>query len=228
MPRSIAAVARQGRAATYAGSLRGPLGQLPPRGQRQPAAQSTPPPRAAAAAASTIDARAPLCRLFACSFGVDEFGDEEVAEDNPWGEEEELGDGNQQQQGLEGAHPLAANCTLSTGTCQSASCWRPWERVHGCPNSSVHAARHSAHYSIARGRSHKCCCLWLACCLPAGQEQVEILEQGPQAGQQGAQTERPRITTRYLTKYEKARVLGTRALQVRRRSASQPASQPRL
>lgn len=48
--------------------------------------------------------------------------------------------------------------------------------------------------------------------LGAGQDQVEILEQGP--GQQQAQAERPRITTRYLTKYEKARVLGTRALQV--------------
>lgn len=52
----------------------------------------------------------------------------------------------------------------------------------------------------------------LPACLPAAAEQqVEILEQGP--GQQ--QAERPRITTRYLTKYEKARVLGTRALQVR-------------
>ena len=28
------------------------------------------------------------------------------------------------------------------------------------------------------------------------------------------EAERPRITTRYLTKYEKARVLGTRALQI--------------
>ena len=45
----------------------------------------------------------------------------------------------------------------------------------------------------------------------AGQEQVEILEQGP--GGQG-QADRPRITTRCLTKYEKARVLGTRALQI--------------
>jgi hypothetical protein len=40
------------------------------------------------------------------------------------------------------------------------------------------------------------------------------MEQGP--GQPApAPADRPRITTRYLTKYEKARVLGTRALQVR-------------
>jgi hypothetical protein len=45
-----------------------------------------------------------------------------------------------------------------------------------------------------------------------GEEHVDILE-GEQAQQQ--QGERPRITTRYMTKYEKARVLGTRALQIR-------------
>jgi hypothetical protein len=44
------------------------------------------------------------------------------------------------------------------------------------------------------------------------EEHVDILE-GEQAAQQ--QGERPRITTRYMTKYEKARVLGTRALQIR-------------
>lgn len=40
------------------------------------------------------------------------------------------------------------------------------------------------------------------------------MEQGPGQPAQ-APADRPRITTRYLTKYEKARVLGTRALQVR-------------
>lgn len=47
----------------------------------------------------------------------------------------------------------------------------------------------------------------------AGEQQVEILEQGP--GQAAPAAQQQRITTRYLTKYEKARVLGTRALQVR-------------
>ncbi|KAI3434843.1 hypothetical protein D9Q98_002897 [Chlorella vulgaris] len=77
------------------------------------------------------------------AFGGDEFGDDDLAEDNPWGDEDEVAEdlGNQQP----------------------------------------------------------------------GQDQVEILEQGP--GQQ-QQVEKPRITTRYLTKYEKARVLGTRALQI--------------
>ncbi|PRW57780.1 DNA-directed RNA polymerases and III subunit RPABC2 [Chlorella sorokiniana] len=79
--------------------------------------------------------------------GFDEFGDEEVAEQNPWAEEEELGEGlEQQQQEL------------------------------------------------------------------AGEQQVEILEQGP--GQAAPAAQQQRITTRYLTKYEKARVLGTRALQI--------------
>lgn len=40
---------------------------------------------------------------------------------------------------------------------------------------------------------------------------IEILE--GEAAQQ-PQQDRPRITTRYMTKYEKARVLGTRALQI--------------
>lgn len=43
------------------------------------------------------------------------------------------------------------------------------------------------------------------------QEPVQILTQDP--GPRPAQG--PRITTRYITKYEKARVLGTRALQIR-------------
>ncbi len=38
---------------------------------------------------------------------------------------------------------------------------------------------------------------------------MEVLEQQPQP------TDRPRITTRYMTKYERARILGTRALQIR-------------
>ncbi|KAJ9525275.1 hypothetical protein QJQ45_020806, partial [Haematococcus lacustris] len=42
-------------------------------------------------------------------------------------------------------------------------------------------------------------------------EGVDVLEEGAQAGAQG---DRPRITTRYMTKYERARVLGTRALQI--------------
>eukprot|EP00967_Tisochrysis_lutea_P096132 scaffold140598_cov19-Tisochrysis_lutea.AAC.1 len=41
---------------------------------------------------------------------------------------------------------------------------------------------------------------------------IDVLqEQQPQ----GAAADRPRITTRYMTKYERARVLGTRALQIR-------------
>ena len=47
----------------------------------------------------------------------------------------------------------------------------------------------------------------------------------PDAGQAGGQpdirdgppqpSDRPKITTRYMTKYERARILGTRALQIR-------------
>jgi len=41
---------------------------------------------------------------------------------------------------------------------------------------------------------------------------IDVLqEQQPQ----GPVGDRPRITTRYMTKYERARVLGTRALQIR-------------
>ena len=46
--------------------------------------------------------------------------------------------------------------------------------------------------------------------LPDGDERMEILEQ-----QRQQPTNRPRITTRYMTKYERARILGTRALQIR-------------
>mmetsp|Transcript_2814 Transcript_2814/g.7016 ORF Transcript_2814/g.7016 Transcript_2814/m.7016 type:complete len:129 (-) Transcript_2814:554-940(-) len=42
------------------------------------------------------------------------------------------------------------------------------------------------------------------------EENMEVLE-GEQAAAAG---DRPRITTRYMTKYERARVLGTRALQI--------------
>ncbi|CAK0783271.1 DNA-directed RNA polymerases II, IV and V subunit 6A [Coccomyxa viridis] len=45
--------------------------------------------------------------------------------------------------------------------------------------------------------------------LPDGDERMEILEQ-----QRQQPTNRPRITTRYMTKYERARILGTRALQI--------------
>eukprot|EP00798_Chlamydomonas_sp_ICE-L_P019017 gene19017-25608_t len=42
----------------------------------------------------------------------------------------------------------------------------------------------------------------------APEDNVEILEEA------GEPVDRPRITTRYMTKYERARVLGTRALQI--------------
>lgn len=42
-----------------------------------------------------------------------------------------------------------------------------------------------------------------------GGGQTEIID-GP-----AQHSERPRITTRYMTKYERARILGTRALQIR-------------
>lgn len=44
------------------------------------------------------------------------------------------------------------------------------------------------------------------------EDNVEVLD-GNQAAAPAA--DRPRITPRYMTKYEKARVLGTRALQIR-------------
>jgi hypothetical protein len=43
---------------------------------------------------------------------------------------------------------------------------------------------------------------------PGAEVQMDVIEAGPEP------PARPRITTRYLTKYEKARVLGTRALQI--------------
>mmetsp|Transcript_39047 Transcript_39047/g.116162 ORF Transcript_39047/g.116162 Transcript_39047/m.116162 type:complete len:132 (-) Transcript_39047:113-508(-) len=45
------------------------------------------------------------------------------------------------------------------------------------------------------------------------EDAIDILE-GDAAGPAGGAEDRPRITTRYMTKYEKARVLGTRALQI--------------
>jgi DNA-directed RNA polymerase I, II, and III subunit RPABC2 len=48
----------------------------------------------------------------------------------------------------------------------------------------------------------------------APEENIDIVDaDGQQDG--GAGLPRQRITTRYMTKYEKARVLGTRALQIR-------------
>jgi hypothetical protein len=44
---------------------------------------------------------------------------------------------------------------------------------------------------------------------------VEVLE-----GVQPGAGDRPRITTRYMTKYERARVLGTRALQIRQAASA--------
>ena len=41
------------------------------------------------------------------------------------------------------------------------------------------------------------------------EDAAEILEQQTQP------SDKPRITTRYMTKYERARILGTRALQIR-------------
>ncbi|CAG9466131.1 unnamed protein product [Pedinophyceae sp. YPF-701] len=50
----------------------------------------------------------------------------------------------------------------------------------------------------------------------AGRDPVEIFDQGEQQedGAPEPQEDKPRITTRYMTKYEKARILGTRALQI--------------
>jgi DNA-directed RNA polymerase I, II, and III subunit RPABC2 len=45
-----------------------------------------------------------------------------------------------------------------------------------------------------------------------GEERMEVLD-GAQPPQQPSNA--PRITTRYMTKYERARILGTRALQIR-------------
>jgi len=44
---------------------------------------------------------------------------------------------------------------------------------------------------------------------PMEQDAAEIIEQPTQP------SDKPRITTRYMTKYERARILGTRALQLR-------------
>lgn len=48
------------------------------------------------------------------------------------------------------------------------------------------------------------------------EENMDIVEGEGQEGEgRQGQQQRERITTRYLTKYERARVLGTRALQIR-------------
>ncbi|KAG1668030.1 hypothetical protein FOA52_006563 [Chlamydomonas sp. UWO 241] len=44
------------------------------------------------------------------------------------------------------------------------------------------------------------------------EDMVDVMDHDAAAAR--PQTDRPRITTRYMTKYEKARVLGTRALQI--------------
>eukprot|EP00879_Flechtneria_rotunda_P011877 GHRR01012406.1.p1 GENE.GHRR01012406.1~~GHRR01012406.1.p1 ORF type:complete len:142 (+),score=44.75 GHRR01012406.1:291-716(+) len=47
------------------------------------------------------------------------------------------------------------------------------------------------------------------------QDRMEILQEGEAGSMEGrARTVAERITTRYLTKFERARVLGTRALQI--------------
>lgn len=48
--------------------------------------------------------------------------------------------------------------------------------------------------------------------IPQGEEHVDIL---PQEGADSTGANKTRITTRFLTKYERARILGTRALQIR-------------
>jgi DNA-directed RNA polymerase I, II, and III subunit RPABC2 len=49
-----------------------------------------------------------------------------------------------------------------------------------------------------------------------GEEHADILVDGEGGSMEGrARSVAERITTRYLTKYERARVLGTRALQIR-------------
>ena len=48
---------------------------------------------------------------------------------------------------------------------------------------------------------------------PSEAQNIEVIDNGLNGAP--APTERPRITTRYLTKYERARVIGTRALQIR-------------
>lgn len=49
-----------------------------------------------------------------------------------------------------------------------------------------------------------------------GAERMEVVPaEGGAAGAPGARPKAERITTRFLTKYERARILGTRALQIR-------------
>lgn len=47
----------------------------------------------------------------------------------------------------------------------------------------------------------------------AEEENIDVLDNVE--GHEAAHGQQQRITTRYMTKYEKARVLGTRALQIR-------------
>jgi len=45
-------------------------------------------------------------------------------------------------------------------------------------------------------------------------EQVDIVQEGQQAAASGQREQKEKKTTRFLTKYERARILGTRALQI--------------
>lgn len=47
------------------------------------------------------------------------------------------------------------------------------------------------------------------------EDRMDIIQEGEDSMEGRARTVAERITTRYLTKYERARVLGTRALQLR-------------
>ena len=102
---------------------------------------------------------------------------------------------------------------LSTGSCRSVA-----PAARSCVARAGLSDRGHARWDIAHRHTLPTCSL-----LPPqaefpqdedamAEDRVEILD-----GEQGAQQQgdRPRITTRYMTKYEKARVLGTRALQIR-------------
>lgn len=71
------------------------------------------------------------------------------------------------------------------------------------PAPSFIHANHTSCPAHKRFRGSKQSMFW-----PAGDERMEIREGAPETEQKES------ITTRYLTKYEKARVLGTRALQI--------------
>lgn len=77
-------------------------------------------PQDAAALAQFIDRRS--CNLLPHR-SFDEFGDEEVAEQNPWAEEEELGEGlEQQQQELAGGGSRLRRCLCCAASLRSEHC----------------------------------------------------------------------------------------------------------